>query len=348
MTGPEHCSRAVVWKDGEGNAETIRAAGPDGLVDSGTDATKVLQSVVDSLSVTGGRIDVSAGSYRLSGPVRIEDKHSVYVIGEGLGLDAYGDTSGATTLQASGPHNLLEWVGDDVKVRGGGTAFLHLKGTSSTNDAANLYQRGPTDRITHFHTESESAGYGYSSPGGADASHFVNCGFQHNGTGLRLSGGVYPKVIGGEYSDNDRAGISIRGGYDPKLVGTTAVRNSTVGVELRGVRHALLSAVNTNGSDVGISCDRSESGRLSKFVSIDGCAVYDNATGVTVSETEPVLISDSLVHHYGADSDADRTQDTGIAVGTDSSVLVDGCYLSNARTDVDDPNGNVTTGTNLT
>jgi hypothetical protein len=336
----------VVGRDGG----TVRAEGRDGTVAAGDDAAAVLQSAVDALPDTGGRIAVLAGHYEVGRPVSVVDKHSTYVVGEGAGLDAYGDTSGATTLTATGDHPILRWVGEEVKLRGGGTAHLHLVGDGPAGGAANLFHRGHTDRVTHVGTESESAGYGCLVEGVADASHFVNCGFQHNGTGLRFDPGderfsaAYPKLFGGEYSDNASVGVAVADAYDAKVVGTTAVRNGEAGFALRGTRHALLSGVNASGCGVGVTCERSEAGHPTEFVSATGCALYNNDVGAAVTGGGPVLVSDSFLHADGGDPDSEAGQETGVAVGAEASVLVDGCHLANDGDDVADPHGNATVG----
>jgi hypothetical protein len=200
---------------------------------------------------------------------------------------------------------------------------------------------------------SENAAYGCLVEGIADASHVINCGFQHNGIGLQFSPGMerysaaYPKIFAGEFSDNARVGISIEDANDPKIVGTTAVRNPVAGVELHGVRHALLSSVNVSGSDLGISCRQSDQGNPSAYVLVDGCALYSNTTGAAIENAGPVLVTDSFIHHDSSDPDTERAQETELQVGTETEVLVDGCFLSNEETDIIDPNDNLTVGTTL-
>ncbi len=120
-----------VQKLSNGTIEAIHTYTGD-IVASGDDASDVIQAAIDSLPVTGGKIYIGAGSYKLTRTIKIEDKHGVHLEGASRGI-VFSQGQEGTVLRSNKAIDLIEIFGNKNKIAGVTVSDLHLIGSGKQN-----------------------------------------------------------------------------------------------------------------------------------------------------------------------------------------------------------------------
>ncbi len=309
----------IVYHDSSGTCSLKDVVG-DCLVERGEDASSVIQKAIDLLSVSGGKVYIAAGSYRLESTIVVANKHGVHIEGAARGMQ--GRTQGGTVLWSDKPINLLEIYGGDKRVFGVTVTNLLLYGSGVSNGKAGIWVHGTTDAMTLANVGVNHCGIGIYLQGGRgtadsgviDAAQIYFCDPQINGIGLLLERAHYTKVFGGEFSDCVGPGIRLSspGGdqriQSVKIVGVTAVRDGGAGIFIGS--HCEDITV-TGGTDVGgtrkgsgiVISSEGKSGGEPLNIICDGVHSYNNEVdGINVSDSRHVIISNSIcsVHDHAA------------------------------------------------
>jgi hypothetical protein len=306
------CSYYIVYKNDSG--KIFAKSGITGKQIAGsTDASEVIQSAIDKLPVTGGKVYISAGSYELTKTIKIKNKHGVHLEGAARGIIFSGGHEG-TSLRSSKAIDLIHIHGGKLKIAGVLVSNMHLIGSGKNNGKAGILVTGNSDLLSLHQVGANNCGIGFYLKGGGpgegviDAPQIQFCDPQVNGIGLKIERVHYAKVVGGEFSDCDEYGImlsSLIGGHHKaqghKILGVTGVRNGKAGI-LIGANTECITV--SGGADFGGVRNGS------------GIVVTDEGTGAF-----PKNIIISGIHSY-------NNSFAGISVENSNHVIIQGCIFS--------------------
>lgn len=323
------------------------------------DASTVIQQAIDSLPVTGGKVYISAGTYELTAPLRIKDKHGVHLEGAARGIVFSGGKEG-TVLRSKLAINLIEIFGETIKMAGITISNLHLIGSGKQNGKAGIWVRGGSDLLSLHQVGANHCGIGFHFEGGhkrgagvIDAPQIQFCDPQVNSIGLKIERSHYAKIVGGEFSDCDQYGIMISApdsGHartqGVKISGVTGVRNGKAGI-LIGQNTDCITV--TGGSDFGgtkqgsgVVISDEGTGHRPRNIIVSSVHTYNNRqAGILVDKAEHVIVSGCIcsVHKHASVGNAGQQHGIHIKTGSKDVVLQGNITHGNAKQGILDDTG---------
>ena len=345
---PVSTADIVVYKDKTGT--NYAKSGLTGkIINQSKDAATTIQAAIDSVSINGGKIYISSGSYNLSTTVIIKNKHGVHLEGAARGMQG-GDQAG-TVLKSDKAIDLIEINGEEFRIFGVTLSNMLLWGTGRDNGKAGIMIKGTTDAMTFYNVGANNHGVGFHLQGGGgkgsgviDAPQIYFCDPQRNGIGIKIERSHYTKIVGGELSDNLLYGVFMKSD-DPghqriqgvKINSVTSVRNGEANIYIGSNTEDITLS---GGSDVGGGLHGSgviiageHGGSVPTNIIVSNVHSYNNKiAGIKIGKSKRVLIQGNIITEHDHSAVDLMAQQHGVLIEEGAElVLISGNIITNNK-----------------